>query len=135
MSAGPFTTTKYQTNLGVIIPIRVQPETLELTIADGENVAPTAPLDDNIFARVSGGLSISRIRARRLTIRLPATGQPTGYKALGIITIPILTIAFYNTCVTAGVGAAITYLGVATCTIVGGDPRETRGLVSISVPA
>jgi hypothetical protein len=131
MSAGAFVVSKYQTNDGTITPIRVQPETLEAAIAAVTNAAPTGALGDTIFTKVSGGLSLSHIRARRITIRFPATGQPTGYKPLGITTIPVLTKVFYNACATAGVGAVITYLGVATCTIVGGDPRETRGLFVI----
>jgi hypothetical protein len=135
MSAGSFVISKYQTNLSIIIPIRVQPETIEAAIGSVTNAPPTGALNDTIFAKVSGGLTLAQIRARRITIRFPATGQPTGYKALGITTIPALTRAFYNAAVAAGPGGAITYLGVATCTIVGGDPREARGLTLIPAPA
>lgn len=131
MSAGPFTTSKYATNQDIVTPIRVQPETLTASVGGVVNDPPPGAVTDKIFTKVSGSLSVSRIRARRITIRFPATGQPTGYKPLGITTIPALTKTFYNACVTAGVGAAITYLGVATCTIAGGDPRETRAFEPI----
>jgi hypothetical protein len=131
MSAGAFTISKYATNKDIITPIRVQPETLAAEVAGTVNNPPAGAVADKIYTKVSGSLSLSRIRARRIRIRFPATGQPTGYKPLGITTIPALTKSFYNACATAGAGAAISYLGVATCTIVGGDPRETRVLESI----
>jgi len=131
MSAGAFTTSKYATNQDVVTPIRIQPETLAAAVGAVANDPPPGVVADKIFTKVSGSLSLSRIRARRITIRFPATGQPAGYKPLGITTIPALTKTFYNACATAGVGGAITYLGVATCTIAGGDPRETRAFEPI----
>jgi len=130
MSAGPFVVSKYATNQDVITPIRVQPETLLATAGGTANTAPVGDVTDGTFTRASGGLRLTDFRARCIFIRFPATGQPTGYKPLGVTRIPALTKVFYNACVTVGAGGPITYLGV-TCTIVGGDPRESRGLTAI----
>lgn len=113
MSAGAFTTTKYAASYGdadQIHPIRVQPETLSATIDGTANAAPTGAQNNPIQARVSGGRRQIGLQARFVTLRAPATGQPTGYQANGLTKIPALTEAFYNK---ATKGATCTYQSVS----------------------
>lgn len=137
MSAGPFVLSRYESFASgerLIYPIRVQPETLLATIAGTPNAAPTDAVDVNVRVRVSGSIRASGLRARRITIRLPLTGQPTGYAPGGVLTIPALTAAFFNAAATIGIGGTVTYLTVA-CILVGADPRETSLITPIIVPA
>lgn len=113
MSAGVFTNTKYQASYGDgtnVHPIRVQPETITASIGGTANTAPTAAQSNPIQCRVSGSKRSIGLIARSVALQAPATGQPTGYKPLGITRIPALTETFYNA---ATKGATCTYLGVA----------------------
>jgi hypothetical protein len=117
MSAGGFTVTRYSATYDSteIHPIRVQPETLLASVGGTANSAPSGSVTNPISARVTGGSRTLGLIARKVRLRLPPTGQPTGYLAGGVITIPALNQTFYNACVK---GAAITYLEV-TCTVLG----------------
>jgi len=110
MSAGAFVNTLYRASYGdgtQVHPIRVQPETLLATIGGVANSAPTTAQTNPIQARVSGSRRSIGLIARAVSLQAPATGQPAGYKPLGITRIPALTQAFYDAAVK---GAVCTYL-------------------------
>lgn len=114
MSAGAFSTTKYQTDAGNIVPIKVQPETLACTIASTSNTAPTGDLTAGFpSAKVSGSNRTIGINARTVSIKL--TAALAGYKDDSPLKIPALTPTFFNAC---SVGATGTYLGTA-CRVIG----------------
>lgn len=122
MSAGAFSTTRYQSDEGGIYGIRVQPETLDLTIGGQTNDPPAGAIDQEGLARVSGGRRRIGIKARNVRIRFAGT-PPAGYEDIGIITLPVLTQAFYNAIPrTGGTG---TYLGAAIA-VVGKSPQGGR---------
>jgi|SRR3972149_183757 len=90
MSSGAFVVSKYSSNtLGTIHPIRIQPETLALTLGGTANAAATgtAVLPS---AQVSKSRRAIGINARTVTIKFVAGTVPTGYKADSPITVPWL---------------------------------------------
>lgn len=122
MSSGTFTRTRYQANNGDIHPVRVQPETLLANFAPGGvNAAPAGTVDNDTYARVSGGRRRYGIKCRsvRISFQDPA---PDGYEPGGIITLPILTLAVYNAITSTG---TVTYLG-ATADVIGKSPEGGR---------
>lgn len=126
MSAGVFTRSKYEATYGTppnqIHPIRVQPETIAAEIDSTPNDPPTGDITVPISAIISRGKRAKGLIPRIVTLQLPATGQPTGYKAGSIVRIPALTPAFYAA---ATPGAECTYLGV-TCTVVSASNEIVR---------
>lgn len=109
MSAGIFTKTQYAGDGGArIYAIRVQPETLALTIGTVANAAPAGPVTEIVSAKVSGGRRTSGLSARKVRVEFSGTSAPVGYEASGTITLPILSPTVY-----AGInkGATGTYLG------------------------
>lgn len=120
MSAGVFTKTKYAAtyNGGTEVhPIRVQPETITCTVGGTANTAPTAAITNPISAQISRGRRAKGLIPRSVTLRAPATGQPTNYKPLGLTTIPCLTETFYGACVDATDSTTVSYLGVTGWTV------------------
>lgn len=122
MSAGAFLTTRYQSDEGGIYGIRVQPETVDLTIAGQTNNPPTGAVDQEGLARVSGGRRRIGIKARNVRFRFSGT-PPTGYEEIGVLTLPCLTAAFYNNIPRSG--GTGTYLG-ASIAVVGKSPQGGR---------
>lgn len=123
MSAGAFEFSRYEANyaaFGAIHPIRIQPETLTLSFDGNSNDAPSGAINNPISAISSRGRNSRGLKPRTVTLQFPATGQPTGYKPLGITTIPVLTQAFWTTLVA---NESATYLSVA-CRIVSKAPEE-----------
>jgi len=120
MSAGVFTKTKYAASYGggtEIHPIRVQPETITCTVNSVANSAPAGAVTNPISALVTRGRRAKGLIVRTVTLRAPATGQPTGYKPLGLTTIPCLTEAFFNACAAATDATTVSYLGVTGFTV------------------
>ena len=116
MSAGPFVLERYQaTYANQVHPIRVQPETLALSLGGQDNAGSAAALTSPIGCRVTGSRRGIGLFARTVTVRLPLTGAPDGYQPGGRITLPVLTAALWNSIVR---GDDITYLGV-NCQVVG----------------
>lgn len=117
MSAGTFVRSRYQAtyDTNAIHPIRVQPETIAASIGGTANDPPAGAANSPISALSSIGSRARGLKPRMINIQFPATGQPTGYKALGVTSIVALTAEFWALAVN---GAAITYLGV-TCTVIG----------------
>lgn len=88
MSAGPFQISTYSsTATGSVHPIRVQPETLGISLGGVANAAAvgTAVLPS---AQVSQSKRALGINARAITFKFPAGGAPTDYKELSPITVP-----------------------------------------------
>lgn len=95
MSAGVFTRTKYQSDTNGIYRVLVQPETLLLQVDGVANAAPLGDVDQFTSAQVTKGKRQIGMGCRAVALRF--TGAvPTGYKAGGIILVPILTSALYN---------------------------------------
>jgi hypothetical protein len=120
MSAGAFTDSFYSSNeLGSVHPIRVQPETIALTLGGQANTAPDGTAAVLPSAQVSRGKRAIGINARTVSVRL--TAALSGYKAGSVITVPWLsdtTFAALKPKATTG-----TYL--ATACIVVGKRAET----------
>lgn len=110
MSAGAFENSKYEADDGEIYPIRIQPETLALTLGSTANAAPTGAVTGKIRARVGGGRRKYGVHARTVTVRFTGT-LPAGYKPGSTITLPILKPALYNAIV--GGATTGTYLSQA----------------------
>lgn len=122
MSAGAFSDSYYlSTQLGTVHPIRVQPETIALTLGGQANTAPSGTGAIGPSAQVGGGRRSIGINARTVSIRL--TASLAGYKDGSIIRLPWLansTFAALTPKVTTG-----TYLGTA-CLLVGKSPETVR---------
>lgn len=116
MSAGNFVSGKYQDDAGNIYFCRRQPETTSLTLNGQANTEPAGDVDQPIAARLTGGLKRYGVRARQVRIRFTAA-PPTGYSDDDILTVPVFTLAAFNT-MKAVRGATGTYLGSA-CELVG----------------
>lgn len=92
MSAGSPVTVGYENGAGVIHPIRIQPETLSVTLNSIANAAPTTAIASNVpSAKVSGGRRSIGINARLVRIRITAATPPPGYKVGSPIALPVLT--------------------------------------------
>jgi hypothetical protein len=122
MSAGAFADSFYESNeLGTVHPIRIQPETLALTLGGQANDAPDGASAIGPSAQVSRGKRAIGINARSVSIKL--TAALTGYKAGSVITLPWLdpaTFADITPKVTTG-----TYLATA-CIVSGKSPETVR---------
>lgn len=96
MSAGEFKTSRYELDNGTIIPIKIQEETESLTFGATSNDPPAAAAVTGYgSARVGGGANQIGIRARNVTLKWVTT-VPPGYKASGLIRLPILTNAMHS---------------------------------------
>lgn len=96
MSAGSFVKQAiYQDNFGAFYPIRVQPETLTLTIATVANAQAAGPLPPNVpSVSVSRGRQSNGVNAKLVRIRFTNT-IPPGYLPTGTISLPVLTNSAY----------------------------------------
>lgn len=122
MSSGVFTLASYGAdNTDRVYPIKVQPETLTLSIGAATNAAAGGAITEEVSARVSGSRRSIGLHARTVRVRFTGTA-PTGYETGGTITLPILTPTVY-----AGIkrGDTGTYLG-ATVQVVGKSPEVVR---------
>ena len=106
----------------LVHPIRIQPETLGLTIGGVSNSGAVGAISSPIGARVTGSRRGIGLFARTVTIRLPLTGQPAGYLPGGRITLPVLTESLWESAVR---GVECTYLTVA-CELVGRSAEEAK---------
>jgi len=90
MSQGAFQIVNYGSNkLATVHPIRIQPETLTLTIGGVTNSAPvgSAVLPS---AQVSQGKRKKGLNARTVTFKFAPGQAPTGYKPESPISLPWL---------------------------------------------
>lgn len=123
MSAGIFINSFYSSNkTGLIHPIRIQPETLALTVDSVVNAAATGPASSPISAQVSQSKRAKGLNARTVTIKFPTTA-PTGYKVGSTIRLPWLAGAVDFDGFVAG--APVSYLG-ATGELVGTSAETAK---------
>lgn len=110
MSAGNFDRSKYVGDDGVsIYPVRIQPETLALTLGGTANAAVAGAVTEKVSARVSGGRRTLGISCRKVRFQFTAE-PPEGYEAGRVLTLPILQPALFQSIAKGTTG---TYLGVA----------------------
>lgn len=121
MSSGDFDVSKYEASFdNFIMPIRIQPETLQLTDGTVANDAPAGNVDLGLFARARKGNSEYGVGARGVTVSWD-TAPPTGYSGDSLF-VPVLTEAAFSAYT---IGASLTYLGAA-CTVVGRKSEMAR---------
>jgi len=95
MSAGPFTRTFYQSDTGLIHPVRLQPETLLATV-EGQALDPvTGPTTSSISAQVTGSRRGLGLFARYITVAFTGT-PPTGYSAGQTYRLTVCDPAIYD---------------------------------------
>lgn len=122
MSAGAFTLSLYEDENGVVHPIRVQPETILLTIGGVANTPPAGPADAGVAsAQVSKGRNSIGYNARLVSIKFP-TNPPAGYKADQIIRLPWLRDSTFGA---IQAGQTVTYLE-STGVVAGKTPEKIR---------
>lgn len=116
MSAGAYINSFYNSNkTGDVHPIRIQPETLALTVDGVANAAAAGPAGSPISAQVSQSKRALGLNARTVTIKFP-TAAPAGYKVDSPITLPWLAgVSDFDGFVK---GDTVSYLG-ATGELVG----------------
>lgn len=97
MSAGTTVSSAYENNFGAFFPVRIQPETLTLTLGGQANDAPVGPAPPNTpSAKISGGQREAGMICRKVRFRFSGATIPPGYKVNGILTLPVLTPGAYN---------------------------------------
>jgi hypothetical protein len=96
MSAGATILAVYDSDGGNSFNIRVQPDTLTLTIATVANASGTGtPAPGLPSAKTSGGRRSIGVNARLIRVRFTGT-LPPGYKMDGIIALPVLQPSIFN---------------------------------------
>lgn len=120
MAIGTTVLTVYGANNGDKRAIRIQPETLSLTLGGVVNTAPAGPVDTIGRAKVSGSRRSYGAHARKVTIRLTAAG-PSGTVG-SIISLPYLDFAKFEGLVDAAVG---TY-NTSACALIGKTPEKIK---------
>lgn len=124
MSQGPFQISSYAcTATGTNHPIRIQPETLEITLGGTANAAP-AGATVLPSAQVSQSKRALGINARTITFKFPEGGAPSGYKELSPITVPWLQNTTAFTSAVPGITAVNAYGSVAL--LVSTTPEKVR---------
>ena len=113
MSAGSFELSKYEANDGGVYPIRVQPETLALTLGGTANAAPAGDVDQPILAKVSRANGAYGVRPRKVTIRFTAA-PPDGYSENQTFSLPVMQPTLWDGATT---GTVAEYLGVAAIVV------------------
>jgi hypothetical protein len=87
MSAGPFQTARYKADDGTTIaPVRVQPETLSLTVNGQVNASIPEAATTKYFVRTSGGCREIGLRCRRVNFKLDTAPAP--YKQDAVLSLP-----------------------------------------------
>jgi hypothetical protein len=120
MSAGFFERTRYELDNGAIVPIRVQPETLNLTIGGTANAAPAGPTTFPGSANVSRGRRANGVNARM--VRVEFGTAPSGYAENSPISLPWLQPDTFNS---IAVGDPGTYLGQVVV-VIGKSGEQVR---------
>lgn len=107
MSAGSFTTTKYESDEGTIHQITVQPEMVSATVGGDANGAPDGAVDSLFAAEVNRGARAYGLRPRKLRVTFEDS-PPTGYRPYTTLLIPILTPELFGEIAS---GDAVSYNG------------------------
>lgn len=126
MSAGVFELSKYETSSaglgGIIMPIKVQPETLAAVVGGVTNAPPTGDVDFPLRVSVSATNGEYGVKPRKVTLRFTDQADlPDGYSGQDV-TIPLMTPA---AAAAALPGATGTYLTKAV-TVVSIKPETFR---------
>jgi hypothetical protein len=129
--AGKFTSAFYESSdvAGRTFAIRVQPETLTLTVGGVANVGVAGPATESIGILVGG--SQRRRGAHSRKVRVAFTGAvPDGYSPSSILSLPVLNIALWEQLNTApDQTGTITIAGAALgIKVVGLTPERARQL-------
>lgn len=121
MSAGRFEIKAYQASYDAdaVHPIRVQPETLTLSVGSDINGDAVGSINNPISAQISNSRRGGNLRPRTVTIRWDEGGAPAGYQDGGTIELPWLKRADF---LGLQKGDPVTYLG-GNATLVGKTPE------------
>lgn len=123
MSAGPFLRGFYETEVGNIAPIRLQPETAALSLDGSTNAIPAGPSTAGFpSAQVSRGRRSIGVNARLVRVQFAPGAAPTGYKEGVAIALPWFQADSFANLPT---GATGTYLG-SSVTLVGKTAESVR---------
>lgn len=123
MSAGLFTKGKYTTNAGVVVAIRVQPETLSATLGGTANASASGAVTPGYpRATVSKSKRSVGIHARTVTLRFVGAAAPAGYASNQTYTIPVMSAALWDTLAEE---TACTYQATPA-TVVSTSPEKIR---------
>lgn len=120
MSTGVFTTARYTTDDGNIVPIRVQPETLTAVLGTANAGATAEPTPGFPSAQVSQSRRALGINARTVSIKFEAGSEPAGYAPGSILRVPVMTKARYDA---LSKGSTVTYQ-TATGSVAGKSPEK-----------
>jgi hypothetical protein len=121
MSSGAFTLSKYEANDGTIYAVKIQPETLDLSLGSA-NAAPTGPIDGPVLAKVSKTKRAYGVGCRKVSFKFTAETPPAGYSKGQVLSLPVLKPTLWNTLKTGVTG---TYLGGAVV-VVGTSAESVR---------
>lgn len=123
MSSGPFIKSFYSSNkTGLVHPIRIQPETLALSVGGTANTAAAGPSTSPLSAQVSQGKRSLGLNARTVTFKILSAGT-SGLQVGGTISLPWLAGAAGFDSFAAG--DAIEYQG-ATGEVVGTSSETAK---------
>lgn len=90
MSTGSFISSKYENGLdGGIHPIRIQPETVTLTIGDATNTPPEGAVSRELRAFSGSRRRRGSVNARKVGLLVTAGGS-AGYEVGSTIYVPVL---------------------------------------------
>lgn len=89
MSSGPFQSTKYEDNQGIIHPIRVQPEGAAIN-----GTPPAGAIDSNVSAQVGGSRRSYGCHARGVRLVRTVGTAPNTFKRYNFY--PVLTATAWN---------------------------------------
>lgn len=120
MSTGAFINSKYADNDGNVLSIRLQPETLTLSINGTDNTEPAPEVNSPRGVSASGKQSILFTTARRVGIRI--TGGTAPFAVGTVHYVPVLTAANYQAMVSPRAQTG-TYQSQA-CVVIGGSPER-----------
>lgn len=122
MSSGPFALARYQNNNGDVLRMRVQPETIALTLGTATNGIASGAITPGFPSAI---LSRSRrsigVHARRVTVRVTAAGT-SGLSVGSVITLPWFVRATFDSLPQDATG---TYNG-ASVVLIGSLGEKTR---------
>jgi len=127
MSAGRFARSRYAAayNTANIHPIKVQPETLNLTIGGTANEPPSQAINNPISAVASRGKNARGLRPALVSLQWTGASAATPGN-VGITTVPLLNATIRTQASTADADTDIEYLGVSTWAVVGYSIEEAK---------
>lgn len=113
MSAGSPIISRYGTGAGEVYPIRIQPETLSLTVGTVVNDPPAGAVDQSITAYASFRRSRFGVNARQIRFRFSDDANfPPGYRFGSPISYPALDTPIFNAATVRGATGSVTLEGI-----------------------